>query len=356
MELENRRGELEAEWAEEAKRLASSEEQLQADCRDLERQRRQWELQREEEERRLDEQAEQLHARRAELEFQRRALEEQRRTGYAPQGAVSARAAGTQEEEFQTSASAGGLGLAAREYEDPLPNEGPDLPEVSCGEDSARDFVAERPSFDSSHADAPETSASVTEDMESVHEYVEKLLARVRETSKPSRPLPSQTSPSAPAEVSNAWTPQPSAEPPLQASPLRTVAAAAVQRPTNLAAMREIAKLSRELALQRNARRTMRREARGKLVLLAVTSLAGGLLLAFRQRLHFGNLPIHTALGFLAVSMFCAAQYILLSFRIVAGNRSAETPLPERAAQATLPDASLAASEPVDAVQSVWVS
>ncbi len=94
MELENRRGKLEAEWAEEATQLASSEEQLQADCRDLERQRRQWELQREEEEHRLDERAEQLHARRVELESQRRAFEEQRRTGYAPQGAVSAQGRG----------------------------------------------------------------------------------------------------------------------------------------------------------------------------------------------------------------------------------------------------------------------
>ena len=71
-------------------------------------------------------------------------------------------------------------------------------------------------------------------------------------------------------------------------------------------------------------------------MLLAVTLLAGGLLLAFRRRLHFGDFPIHVALGFLAVSMFCAAQYVLLSFRIVAGNRSPETPSPEAAAHATL--------------------
>ena len=91
MELENRRGQLDADWAEEASaELASSEEQLKADCRDLERQRRQWELQCVEEERRLDEQAEQLHARRMELESQRRGIEEQRRTKYAPQGTVSA--------------------------------------------------------------------------------------------------------------------------------------------------------------------------------------------------------------------------------------------------------------------------
>jgi hypothetical protein len=350
VEPENRQDETEAEWAEEAKRLASCEDQLQADCRDLERQRRQWELQREEEQRRLDERAEELYARRTELESQRRALEEQRRTGYAPQGTVSAPAAGTREQEPQTSAR--GLGLDAREYEDPLPNEGPNFPEVSRGEASVGDFVSEKAPFDSNHADALETSASVAEDMESVHEYVEKLLARVRENSRPNRPLPAQTTQPAPAEVSNAWTPKPSVEPPLQASPLRTVPAAAVQRPTDLAAMREIAKLSRELALKRNARRTMRRAARGKLVLLAVTSLAGGLLLAFRQRLHFGDLPIHTALGFFTVSMFCAAQYVVLSLRIVAGNRSAETPSPEPAAQATLPDAPLAASEPVDEVQS----
>ena len=113
--FEEHRKQWEAERAEEAKRLACYDEQLEADCRDLERQRREWEMQRKAEERRLEERAEQLYARRVELEFKRRALEEPCHAGFSPQEKLSEWASRSHEQESQTPADIGGLGPGARD-------------------------------------------------------------------------------------------------------------------------------------------------------------------------------------------------------------------------------------------------
>ena len=184
---------------------------------------------------------------------------------------------------------------------------------------------------------------SVADDIESVHDYVEKLLARVRETSRPSGPASCLRLPISPPGGFKSWhvpTVRPAAVPNV---PIPRGSSWAVERPMNLVAMREIANLSRELALERNARRNLS-GGRGKLVVVALTSLAGGLLLAFRHRLHLGNLPTQAALGAFVVSLFWAAQYALLSFRIAARTRSVETTSP-------LPDACFAASAAADEPQ-----
>lgn len=159
-------------------------------------------------------------------------------------------------------------------------------------------------------------SDSAEDNLESIDSYVQKLLARVRESAK------AVDSPTVPAQepnlprASNPWAAKAVEDPEPEMFRRRASAVDLQKQSAGLTAMRELANLSTQIALETNNERSLRIAARIKLVIIALGILAGGLLLALGERMHAGDLPFQAALAVFAVSLACIAQYALIVVRL----------------------------------------
>jgi hypothetical protein len=172
---------------------------------------------------------------------------------------------------------------------------------------------------------AEQANAGDGED-ESIQAYMKQLMARVRGTSESGEPprceapavRPPKSTPDVPAvrtpaeagEPARAATPRPE---PVQMSP-RTVAP---EKQVDLSAMRELANLSAENALNRHAHRKLRDTSHAKLA-VTVVALAAGIGLYWIGKLPGAKSAIWYGAGasFL-VSLVWGAQYFLLTANLI---------------------------------------
>ena len=116
--------------------------------------------------------------------------------------------------------------------------------------------------------------------------------------------------------ASNPWAAKAVEDPEPEMFRRRASAVDLQKQSAGLTAMRELANLSTQIALETNNERSLRIAARIKLVIIALGILAGGLLLALGERMHAGDLPFQAALAVFAVSLACIAQYASIVVRL----------------------------------------
>jgi len=171
-------------------------------------------------------------------------------------------------------------------------------------------------------------SGSAQHEEESIDQYMARLLDRMRS------PASSSQEPEAPAQAAEeeqgegaARAEGPESAPVSTDEPLRelTPRAVAPERPIDLSAMRELANLSANAAIERHARGRLVRASGGKLLVAIVGAICSGVL--YWQAVYLGNGPlaVYASTVSLIVALYWSVQYLILTGRIITA-RSADAP------------------------------
>lgn len=176
----------------------------------------------------------------------------------------------------------------------------------------------------------PQPEVGETSEEESIDAYMARLLARVKDSRVAARlapPIP--TEPKAELELPAPALPQSAGEP-ADITP-RAVAA---EKLVDLNAMRELANLSAQAAIDRHVRRTLFSQSTSKLILVLIALVSGALLMATWWFLDAGLLPLATAVFSFGASLFWSIQYAILTGRLIIRRAS---PPPQRPEQGPTP-------------------
>jgi hypothetical protein len=204
------------------------------------------------------------------------------------------------------------------------------------------------PSFDDGEAEDPPTPSqpqaadavetpespdeSQAEEDESIDDYMTRLLERVRQTAGPEsgptrpdpsreRPAPEPISPQTPPE--RADSPAPAPEPVSQPSesPGLTPRAVAPERSVDLSAMRDLANLSAQAAINSYSRKVLYSRSAGKLMVAIVALAASTALLWIWWVKSPGLLPLYAGVASLGISLFFGGHYLQLGTRLLLTKR-----------------------------------
>jgi hypothetical protein len=372
---ESQRAELAAQNEIQSQQLAVRVAQVESERQSLDGQRQQWQAEQAEAQRSLNQERDALNVAQAELEAQRNAFEEERRQweaerreapvaaehGDEPTEAVAeaeqSEESAAQQLQFEEAAADSPVNLAdvfrrlgaKVELEEDEDESKPSEPaaEISRPADSA----SQRPSA------ASRAAANKESDEESVDEYMARLMQRIR--SVEDEPEARSPAPSyARRESSTAGSPVESPKPQVtqQREPLELLPrAAAPERKIDLSALRELANLSADAAINQHSRRVLIRTMVSKLLVSVVALLAGGGLLWMWKLPGAQQLTFYSGLLALLIAIYWGIEYALLTGRVIISksgaidwnsspsgkNRSAAA---KETAQKTLPEN---ASQPV---------
>jgi hypothetical protein len=98
--------------------------------------------------------------------------------------------------------------------------------------------------------------------------------------------------------------------------------AVAPERSVDLSAMRDLANLSAQAAIDRHARKVLFTKSAGKLMVAVVSLLAGAALLWIWWAKSPGALPLYVGVASLAIAILFGGQYLLLGARLLFTKRS----------------------------------
>jgi hypothetical protein len=178
-----------------------------------------------------------------------------------------------------------------------------------------------RPAAESAPTRVTATSATLSEENheeESIDDYMQKLMQRVRATTgepePPARPAPrvepsaSMTTEERPESESAKSSTGAEAKP---AEPLRP-RSALPPKPINMDALREVANLSAKSAIGQHARRTMVRTMYGKLFLTAVALAVGVGLFWLWKQYGASEITLYSSAAAIVVALMFGLQYVSL--------------------------------------------
>jgi len=290
----------------------------------LEELQAEWESAKRESQANLDARAAELDALRAELDSVRAQLADESRQWERGQAEMSTSHSATAE---QLAAQQAGLEVQRRALEEQS-EEGASLEDASSDsgavENSPIDASASLP-----YRQKPVDAAEVEE--LSIDEYVSRLLARLRGNSvqsidrtaravqaraaAPSAPVPASTSPPA--------APGPRCEPPKPGEPVEMAPrAVAPEKHADMNVMRQLANLSATNALEKHESKRLSGPTRSKLLVAAVSAVAGVSLLVVHQLPGAPPVTIYGALASFAVAGLWGVKYLSLSSRIADAQRA----------------------------------
>jgi hypothetical protein len=364
-----------------AVRLAEAESERQW----LDQQRQQWQAEQAEARRGMSEERDALAAAQAELNAQRDALVEERRLWEAKLVETPSVVANS-DEPIEAVAEAEQSEEAARELQ--FEETGADAPvnladvfrrlgakvdmegdeseasEPGSGISSPAESAVQRPS------NATRAAAKKESEEESVDEYMVRLMKRIRSAEDEVETKPAVSSR---ASRESARAGEPAALPKPQAAQQRDLAelpprAAAPEKKIDLSALRELANLSADAAINKHSRRVLVQTMVSKLVVAVVAMLAGGGLLWMWKLAGAEQLTFYSGLLALLIAIYWGVQYALLTGRLIisksgsidwnpsrlrrrrtaAGGQSAPTTLPGVAAPSVRDDVDASAASRSD--------
>ena len=300
--------------------------ELESERRAFQQQREQWQTEQTEAKRQLDEQRQDLAARLSELDAQRGVLDEERHQWEARRNEL---ATATQQpaiaKEPQEPA------LSEPQFQAP-PDKAPvDLADVFRRIGANIEMEEDKPALDESAqpvrrpldrtSQLSAAAATETGDEESINDYMNRLMQRVRSTSGELAPA-SFTPPRAEAAQLSHETPAPVAEPSLPAAELRESAemsprTVAPENRIDLSALRELANLSAHSAISRHSRQVLIHTMYSKLAVAAVALVVGGVLLWMWKSPGALQMTFYSALVALLVAIYWGVEYALLTGRLI---------------------------------------
>ena len=184
----------------------------------------------------------------------------------------------------------------------------------SAGEsDRSGDLAGQRPSASSTAA------ADEDADEESVDAYMARLMQRIRsaeDESESRSPAASQAKPENPAVGSPVAAPQPQVTPQCELSELPPRAVPPEKR-IDLSALRELANLSADAAINQHSRQVLIRTMASKLLVALVALLAGGGLLWMWRLAGAEQLTFYSGLLALLIAIYWGVEYALLTGRLI---------------------------------------
>jgi hypothetical protein len=325
----------------QAKELDAREARATAERLALEQDRRQLDAQRTEAQQQIAERAERLDALQAELEGREESLQRRRQQWEAerlaaesppaePPAAVPAaeppaQPEPAQEPEFLEPSDHAPVDLAEvfgkigaeTLLRDDEPEEGSAAPPAVQAIPAAEQVPQPR---------QPDHPAKGGEE-ESIDDYMTRLLERVRSTtggaevpdSRPQAPRPQRPAvPTAPAEtpLELASVPQPATPRPRKPVEM-TPRAKAPEKMAGLSAMRELANLSAQNALDQHTRKQLARARRGKLLIVISGLAAAALLMWMWSTYGLGAVTYFAAMVGIVVALFWGLQYAILTGHLI---------------------------------------
>ena len=198
-----------------------------------------------------------------------------------------------------------------------------DSPKTGEVDAAAQVGVQSEPDWQSSRQEPPADSAEHGEG-ESVDDYMAKLMQRVRaQTSEgaPSTPwTPSATPRPDPKPTQQVQeTPGPDIEASAEQDDLTELSPRAVapERLTDLAAMRQLANVSAQSAIDGHTRHQLKMAIRTKLAVMAMGLAVGGALTWFWWAMNGGDLALYSAYACFLVIVLWGIQYAVLTGRMI---------------------------------------
>jgi hypothetical protein len=208
----------------------------------------------------------------------------------------------------------------------------------SFDEDEAEDAATPASPQAQSAPQTPDAPHEPTaEEDESIDDYMARLLERVRQTAgpggkptgqdpSPGAPAPSPADSQAPPQPTD--SPSPASEPtdsptggrPAQSSGL-SPRAAAPERSVDLSAMRDLANLSAQAAIDHYSRRVLFSRSAGKLMVAVVALAASTALLWIWWAKSSSLLPLHAGVASLAIALLYGGHYLVLGARLLLTRR-----------------------------------
>jgi len=331
--LEEQRKRQEAERAEAEEKLNARQAELEAQRQALEEQRTQQEAQWEEREQELLDRRESLEAREADLEAARNAFEEERHRWEAERAKAARCEPGDRRDEpSQGRPSSSQSPLSSLEVLRRMGN----LPEYEEEDEEFPDTGQVAAKSPGGHGrETSPGSAHGDHEEESIDDYMARLLERVRGVTgeaagavgaSPKRrdedAPPRETIPFRPADETAAQRFAGKRREPVEMSPR----AVAPEKFVNLTAMREVANLSAQTAIDRHSQRLLRRVVGFKL-LVAVLGLVSGIVLLGIWRVAPSGLTFSAAMISLVVGLFWGIQFFVLMIPRIQSRRRAPAPV-----------------------------
>ena len=348
--LAEERRQWETQQDESASQAAAQTEQINAQWADvevlrqtLEQQRQQWQAEQTEAQRRLDQQRQDIAVGVADLEALRNAFEEDRRQWERQRAELSLTAEQpSASSELVAEAEPSQESLPQEPQFEAPPEKAPvDLAEVfrRVGanveleeEEPVPSAVATRDELppDATRQQPAAASAKEEGEEESIDDYMNRLMQRIRSADgesgpasyTPQRSEPSRSSrgASATAPSVESPTPQPASPPPaaqrrepIEMSP-RVVAP---EKRIDLSALRELANLSAHSALNQHSRNILIGTMHSKLMVALVALASGAGLLWIWKELGAAQMTYYSALIALLVAIYWGMEYALLSGRLI---------------------------------------
>lgn len=309
--------------ARQAAELATQETQLQAAVAAFEQQQRQWEQeqeqlrrQQEQGEAELAEHRQALDAQGEELQTQRQALEQERQRWEREQAEWRQNCEASHETPAEPAEAESGSSPVSQNSLEVLHR----LGMVPPADDEPEEVVSQEPLpklSSSERAIAPRALPAGAKhgehEDESVDAYMARLLQRVR--GEAPSPPPEPESPPVPAE-------EPAPAPVLArikpATPVSLAPrAVAPEKTVDLAAMRQLANYSAQVALGQHAQGQMARERRLKLAVVGVSLLTGGLLLSAWWFRSAPMVTLHAANVSFLIALIWGVQYAILTGHMI---------------------------------------
>ena len=351
-ELESRRAALDEErhgWetqraegeSQSIEQIDAQRTELDAQREELEQQRQQWQAEHSEAEQQLGRRTEELDARSAELQSRRTALDEERRD-WETQRAETEEQAGQRDrhatiESEQIDRAADSQPADQGDSEQPSEEAPVDLeavlrrmgnmgvlrgdePQESSPAEPVADVMAPQPEAASLPA--------ADEEEESIDDYMAQLMKRVQTAAQGAKKTENRPQRRQSESPSEAPAEQPPSVPPAvqrRREPVEMAPrAAAPERVTDLSAMRELANLSAQTAIDRHTRRTAILTNRSKLLVATVGAVTGGLLLWMWWTIVPSRLVLYAVSTGFAVAGLWGLQYLLLTGRRIVGSPGRE--------------------------------
>jgi len=315
--------------------------------RQFDQQRQVWDNERAQTQQLSEQQARELDALQAELEGREEALQRSRQQWEAERLAAESAPAEPPEPAATPAAVAAAEppaepeALQEPEFLEPSDNAPVDLAEVFRKIGAEKLLTGDEPEQDSGAPPAAQAMPAAEQvpqprqpnhpakegEEESIDDYMVRLLKRLRSTTggaevadcRPQAPPPRQPAvPAAPAEAApeSASVPQPATPPPRKPVQM-TPRAKAPEKMADLSAMRELANLSAQSALDWHTRKLLARARRGKLLIVISGLAATALLLWMWSAYGLGALTYSGALVGLVVAIFWGLQYAILTGHLI---------------------------------------